>query len=52
MLWNKRLNVVGVLGIVPLGLGKETGETRERIEIIQTTAFLGLARILRRVLKT
>ena len=46
--------VVGTLGMVPKGLEKrlEEVEIRGRIEIIQTTALLKLARILKRVLET
>ena len=57
-LQNKRVmvisTVVGTLGIVPKGLEKELEklETRGGIKIIQTTALLISARILRSVLET
>ena len=46
--------VVGALGTVPRGLEKrlEKLEIRGRIETLQTTVLLRLARILRRVLET
>ena len=46
--------VVGVLGIIPKGLvkGLEDLEIRRLAEIIQTTALLRSARILKRVLET
>ena len=46
--------VVGALGMIPKGLleGLEDLEIRGKVEIIQTTALLRLARILRRVLET
>ena len=45
--------VIGVLGTIPKGLINRLKdlEIREQGETIQTTAFLRLARILRRVLK-
>ena len=57
-LWNMRVKgipiVVGALGTVPKNLEKrlENREIRGRIETIQTTALLQLARILRRGLET
>ena len=57
-LWNMRVKVipivVGALGTVPKGLerGLENLEIRGRIDIIQNTALLQSARILRRVLET
>ena len=57
-LWNMKVTVipivVGALGTVTEGLlkGLEDLEIRERVETIQTTALLGPARILRRVLET
>ena len=44
--------VIGVLGTVTKGLvkGQEDLEIRGRVEIIQTTALLKSAKILRRVL--
>ena len=56
-LWNISLTVillvVGALETVPKGLKKKPKEfkIKERIKIIQTTAVLRLARILRRVLE-
>ena len=46
--------VIGVLGKVIKGLlkGLDDSEIRGRVEIIQTTALLRSARILRRVLET
>ena len=46
--------VIGALGTVTKGLvqGLEDLEIRGRVEIIQTTALLRTARILRRVLET
>ena len=46
--------VISALGTVTKGLvqGLEDLEIRERVETIQTTALLKLARILRRVLET
>ena len=48
------LIVIGALGTVIKGLlkGLEDLEIRGQVEIIQTTSFLRLARILRRVLET
>ena len=48
------LIVIGALGTVTKGLvqGLEDSEMRRRVEIIQTTAILRSARILRRVLET
>ena len=45
--------VTGTLGTVPKGLAKglEELEIRGKIKIIQTTALLRLARILRKVLE-
>ena len=57
-LWNMKLTVIpiviGALGIVTKGLvqGLEDLEITGRVEIIQTTALLRSARILRRVLET
>ena len=56
--WNMKVTVIPivivVLGIVTKGLlqGQEDLEIRERVEIIQTTALLRSARILRKVLET
>ena len=46
--------VIGALGTVTKGLVQGLGdlEIRGRVETIQTTALLGSARILRRVLET
>ena len=46
--------VIGEFGTIPEGLvhGMEDLEIRGRVEIIQITALLRLARILRRVLET
>ena len=46
--------VIGALGTVTKGLvkGLENLEIRGRVETIQTTALLGSARILRRMLET
>ena len=57
-LWNMKVKVVpiviGALETIPKALEKNLGELeiRGRIETIQTTALLGSARILRRVLET
>ena len=57
-LWNMKVTVIsmviGALGIVTEGLikGLEDLEIRGRVEIIQTTALLRSARILRIVLET
>ena len=57
-LWNMKLMVVSVvvsaLGTVTRSLKKRLGELeiKGKIETIQTTALLRLARILRRVLET
>ena len=56
--WNIKLTIVpiviGVLGTITKGLlkGLEDLEVGGRVEIIQTTALLRTARILRRVLET
>ena len=48
------LIVIGALGIIPKGLlrGLDELDIGEQVKIIQTTALLGSARILRRVLET
>ena len=57
-LWNMKVTiepiVVGALGTITKGLLKdlEDLEIGRRIETIQTTALLRMARILRRVLET
>ena len=57
-LWNMKVTIVpiviGALGTVTKGLlkGLEDLEVGGRVETIQTTAFLRMARILRRVLET
>ena len=57
-LWNMKVTIVpiviGALGTITKGLlkGLETVEVGGRVETIQTTALLGTARILRRVLET
>ena len=57
-LWNMQVTiipiVIGAFGIVTKGLlkGLEDLEVGGRVEIIQTTALLRTARILRRVLET
>ena len=57
-LWNMRVTVIriiiGVLGTISKGLvkGMEDVEIRGQVEVIQTTALLRTARILRRVQKT
>ena len=57
-LWNMQVTimpiVIGAYGIVTKGLlkGLEDLEVGGRVEIIQTTALLRAARILRRVLET
>ena len=57
-LWNMKVIVVpiviGALGTITKGLVKRLDvlEIRGRVEIIQTTALLRLARTLRRVLET
>ena len=57
-LWNIKVKiipiVIGAFGTVSKGLlkGVEDLEVGGRVEIIQTTAFLGTARILRKVLET
>ena len=57
-LWNRKVTVmqivIGALATVIEGLvkGLEELELRTREETIQTTALLGLARILRIILKT
>ena len=57
-LWNMKVTlmpiVIGALDTVTKGLlkGLEGLEIRKRVENIQTTVLLGLARILRRVLET
>ena len=57
-LWNMKATiipiVIGALGTVTKGLvkGLEDLEITGRLETIQTTALLRLARILRRVLET
>ena len=57
-LWNIKVKVVpiviGAFGKVPKALENNLGELeiRGRIETLQTTALLGSARILRRVLET
>ena len=57
-LWNMRVTfipiIIGVLGTVTKGLlkGLKDLKIRERVETIQTTALLGTARILRRLLET
>ena len=57
-LWNMKVTIVqiviGALGTVTKGLlkGLEELEIGGRVEIIQTTALLRMARILRRVLET
>ena len=57
-LWNMKLTVIpiviGAFGTVTKGLlkGLEDFEISGRVEIIQTTALLKTARILRRVLET
>ena len=47
-------NISGAFGTVTKRLikGLEDLEIKERVETIQTSAFLGSARILRRVLET
>ena len=57
-LWNMQVTiipiVIGAFGTVTKGLLKGLGdlEVSGRVETIQTTALLRMARILRRVLKT
>ena len=57
-LWNMKVTVIiimsGALGTVTKGLvhGLEDLEIRGRVETIQTTALLRLARILSRILET
>ena len=57
-LWNMKVTVIpiviGAVDAVPKGLvlGLEDLEIRGRVETIQTTALMRLARILRRVLGT
>ena len=57
-LWNMKVKIVpiviGALGTISKALEKNLSELviRRRIETIQTTALLGSARILRRVLET
>ena len=57
-LWNMKVTIVpiviGVLGTITKGLLKslEDLEVGGRVETIQTTALLRMARILRRVLET
>ncbi len=57
-LWNMKVTIIPIiicaLGTVTKGLikGLEDLEIRGRVETIQTTALLRLARILRRVLET
>ena len=52
-LWNMRVTVIGVVGVIPKCLERELEklEFEGRIETIQTEALLRLARILRRVLR-
>ena len=57
-LWNMQVIfipiVIGAFGTVTKGLlnGLENLEVRRRVETVQTTALLGTARILRKVLET
>ena len=55
-LWNMKVTiipiVIDVFGTVTKGFIKGLEEITERVDIIQTTTFLGTARILRRVLQT
>ena len=57
-LWNMKVTIVpiviGALGTITKGLlkGREDLEVGGRVETIQTTALLRMARILRRVLET
>ena len=57
-LWNRRVTVIPIvidtLGTVPKGLERELEELKigRWFEIIQTTALIKMARILRRVLET
>ena len=57
-LWNMKVTimpiVIGALGTIPKGLlkGLEDLEIVGRVETIQTTALLRMARILRRILET
>ena len=57
-LWNMKVTIVpiviGALGTITKGLskGQEDLEVGGRVEIMQTTALLRTARILRRVLET
>ena len=57
-LWNMKVTiipiVIGAFGTVTKGLlkGPEDLEVGGRVETIQTTAFLRMARILKRVLET
>ena len=57
-LWNMKVTVrpvvIGALATATKGLvqGAEVYEIRGRVETIQTTAWLRLARIVKRVLKT
>ena len=55
-LWNIKVTmiliVIGGLGTVSKGLVLEDSEIRGRVETIQATVLLRLARILKRVLET